>query len=150
MSTETELALCQELKSSRTKLCYFIMAASGSAIGFAITQTKTAAFEQNHYIWLASMVLWALSFFCGIKFVSHLNAVTYKNIVYLQTDLTGFSSEQREELDSISKSGFSNAVAKHNKYLSFYGSAQLYLLLTGALVYVVWHVYKMLLLTSPT
>lgn len=151
LNQDTELALVQELKAGKVKFCYFIMAASGSAIGFAITQTKTTAFETHHYIWLAAVIFWALSFFCGIRYISKINSVIFSNVTYLQNKrkIYGGSASQEFELQQLNESKFHEAVSEDNNSLVLYGHAQVYLLLSGALVYVIWHVYRMWDSTLP-
>ncbi|MGL5610577.1 MAG: hypothetical protein ACRDDN_21150, partial [Aeromonas veronii] len=66
MSGENEVELIKMYKAAQEKYIYFLMAAAGSGIGFAIVQTKVEKLAYHHALWGLSVVLWALSFLCGL------------------------------------------------------------------------------------
>ncbi|HHP0467529.1 TPA: hypothetical protein ACRZZI_005208 [Vibrio harveyi] len=145
MSSQNEVELIKIYKAAQEKYIYFLMAAAGSGIGFAIVQTKVEKLAVHHSLWGISVALWALSFLCGLQFVEHLNSSTFQNANYLgfKRDLAKCADERREALENEGNDAYQNRMESHQKSMNFYGKWQMYLLLSGALVYIVWHVFRM-------
>ncbi|MFQ2043621.1 hypothetical protein [Aeromonas veronii] len=147
MSGENEVELIKMYKAAQEKYIYFLMAAAGSGIGFAIVQTKVEKLAYHHALWGLSVVLWALSFLCGLQFIEHLNSTTFQNANYLglKRDLSNCTIEQRKSLAADVHAVYQSTMDRHQQSMEFFGKWQMYLLLSGALCYVVWHIYKMYL-----
>lgn len=147
MSGQNEVELIKMYKAAQEKYIYFLMAAAGSGIGFAIVQTKVEKLAYHHALWGLSVVLWALSFLCGLQFIEHLNSTTFQNANYLglKRDLSDCPIEQRTSLAADVHAVYQSTMDRHQQSMEFFGKWQMYLLLSGALCYVVWHIYKMYL-----
>lgn len=149
MSCQNEVELIKIYKAAQEKYIYFLMAAAGSGIGFAIVQTKVEKLAAHHSLWEISVILWTLSFLCGLQFVEHSNSSTFQNANYLgfKRGLAKCTAEERESLESEGSEAYKNRMESHQKSMDFYGRWQVYLLLSGSLAYVVWHVYRMYAVT---
>ncbi|HHF3072500.1 TPA: hypothetical protein ACPJ1I_004616 [Vibrio diabolicus] len=145
MKLEREDSLINAYRESREKIIYFVLAASGSAIGFAMTQTKMEAFQSHHYIWLAAIFLWATSFLCGIKALDYQKQLTLNNAMSLRSERVPPSELKLPQGPLPPKQALSIVYEQANKRFNLYERAQLYTLLLGALVYISWHVVRMLL-----
>ena len=111
MDKQVQLSLNEQLHSGRSKFCYFLMIAAGSAIGFALTQTKAETFSAHYIIWSLTIIAWGLSFLCGVKYIVNLNEYTYMHFGYI------LGEETKDKFNHL------------NSKLNFYGNLQLYLLL---------------------
>lgn len=83
MSGDLEQELYRQFKGAQEKYTYFLLAASASAIGYAITQIKVEPFNPSHIAFALSIVLWSLSFISGLKFIEGSTNFTFKNVIYL-------------------------------------------------------------------
>lgn len=148
MSLEREDALINSYKESREKVIYFVLAASGSAIGFAMTQSKTEAFAIHHYIWIVAISLWAVSFFCGIQALEYLKQLTLNNAMVLRSERKPFEDVGIASGPLPPKVALSIVYDQTNKKYNIYSRLQLYCLLSGAVIYIIWHIVKMLLIVT--
>ncbi|MEZ8346516.1 hypothetical protein BCT19_04795 [Vibrio splendidus] len=145
MNLEREDSLISAHRESREKTIYFVLAASGSAIGFAMTQTKIESFQPHHYIWLAAICFWATSFLCGIKALEYQKQLTLNNAMSLRSERVSPSELKLVQGPLSPKDALSKVYGRTNKRFNLYERAQLYTLLLGALVYISWHVARMFL-----
>ncbi|HGZ6767559.1 hypothetical protein H2C82_23540 [Vibrio parahaemolyticus] len=145
MKLEREDSLINAYRESREKIIYFVLAASGSAIAFAMTQTKVEAFQPHHYIWLAAICFWATSFLCGIKALDCQKRLILTNAMSLRSERVPPSELKLEQGPLSPKQALSIVYEQTNKRFNLYERVQLYTLLIGALVYISWHVVRMLL-----
>lgn len=144
MSGNLELELQKQFKAAQEKYIYFLLAVSASAIGYAITQLKVEPFNLNHIAFGISILLWALSFMCGLKFIEFTADSTFKNMLYLSFKRELKNSPNYAELVSNYKSDLYEKSEATMKRLALYGGLQSNLLLLGALSYICWHALMML------
>ncbi|EKO3549545.1 hypothetical protein I2712_002480 [Vibrio fluvialis] len=136
MDKQLQLSLNEQLHSSRSKFCYFLMIAAGSAIGFALTQTKAETFTAHYIIWSLTIIVWGLSFLCGAKYIVNLNEHTHMNLGYILGEETkDYVKDKSNHL---------------NSKLNFYGNFQSYLLLIGAVFYIWWFIMNILATSATT
>lgn len=57
MSQEEELELFRQFRSVQQKNSYFLLAAAGAAMAFAMTQTKAEPLNWSHLLWALSVVV---------------------------------------------------------------------------------------------
>lgn len=140
-----ELELAKIFKASQEKYIYFMLAAAASAIGFAMTQSKVEPLNFTHIPLGLSIVLWAVSFVAGLRFLQYSGNVTFQNQNYLafKRELKKYQARDAAELISLFKSQLNDTLYKQNKKMKFYGSLQNQSLLFGALAYITWHGARM-------
>ncbi len=78
MDKETEL--WRTHRSMQEKQAYFLMAASGACIGFALTQSKDMALTSMMAPLGAALLFWAVSFLLGCRHIEQVLAITFSNL----------------------------------------------------------------------
>lgn len=144
-SENLELELQKQFKASQEKYIYFLLAAAASAIGFAMTQSKVEPLEWIHIPLGLSIVLWALSFISGLRFIEYSTSFTFQNQNYLafKRELKSYSQVEAVKLLNEFEISMSETTEKQRQKMEFYGSTQSISLLLGALSYIVWHIFRM-------
>jgi hypothetical protein len=130
--------LIERFYISQERNTYFLLAASASAIGFAITQVKTEPLTLTHIPLGIAIFLWAASFYCGQQFVQWSISAVGKEADYLSKDFFP------ERPDEIKKTVLHKTINLHASKMNFYGKLQLSCLLLGAVSYITFHVLKMI------
>jgi hypothetical protein len=147
-SSHIQLELLKQFKVAREKNTYFILAAAASAIGFAMTQTKIEALSFWHIPLGISVLFWAFSFFCGLKFVEVSILSLGKNYDYLlltRKVSREFSAIEAQAVQQELQNLAEKMSCGHEKDMNFYSAWQARLLLFGAVMYICWHIIKMYL-----
>ena len=88
-----QLELSKRVTEYQQKYIYFLLAVNGSAIGFTVQLIIREKITSHLWILLLAIVTWAVSFFCGCKYL--LNAMTVFNID-LHNAITNVQLPQRE------------------------------------------------------
>ena len=120
-------------QTGQEKYTYFLLAAAGAAIGFAIQKTEGLTLSW----WLLPVALatvcWGLSFYFGCKNVVWVQTSISANFALLQLK-QGSHPEQppHPQLVEAAISGVYSALAKNGDKAQFYGVWQFRLLVTGA------------------
>lgn len=145
MPENLELELSKQFKASQEKYIYFLLAASASAIGFAMTQSKVEPLHLIHIPLGFSIGLWAVSFISGLRFLEYAGSVTFQNQNYLafKRDLRSYKGADAAQLLALFESRLDETVEKQQKRMKLYGGLQSWCLLLGALAYIVWHGARM-------
>ncbi|EDM46811.1 hypothetical protein [Marinobacter algicola] len=145
MPENLELELSKQFKASQERYVYFVLAASASAIGFAMTQSKTEPLNYFHAPLGLAIFLWAVSFVSGLKVVEYAVSVTFQNQNYLafKRELHSLQAENKSELIAQFKERLDETVGKQEAKMQLYGGLQSWCLLLGGLFYIVWHGARM-------
>lgn len=145
MSENLELELSKQFKASQERYVYFLLAAAASAIGFAMTQSKVEPLAWIHLPLGLSVLLWAVSFFAGLRFVEYSTSVTFQNQNYMafKRELKSFHEDRAAELLAEFKSKLNKTLERQVGKMKLYGNMQSLCLLCGALLYILWHVLRM-------
>ncbi len=117
LSDNLELELGKLFKASQERYAYFMLAAAASAIGFAMTQSKTEALDFIHIPLGLSIVFWAISFVAGLRFVQYAGNVTLQNQNYLafKRELKSYQGADAAKLMTRFKSGLDETIEKQSK-----------------------------------
>ena len=86
MSSEAEREVFRVLRESQSKYTYFLLAAAGAAIGFALTQTQDESLACSQWPLELAVFLWGSSFFCGCRHLTYVNSTLYANVVLLKIE----------------------------------------------------------------
>jgi hypothetical protein len=65
MTSEEELVLKEALRALQSKHAYFLLAAAGACIGFALTRTQDLSLSITQAPLLAAILMWGASFCAG-------------------------------------------------------------------------------------
>jgi hypothetical protein len=142
---EEKLEVYRAFSGGQERHAYFVMAAAGAAIAFAVTQTETSSWNQLSLVWLGAITLWGLSFYFGAQHMAYVRSNHFANFNLLR------AQEQSRHLDLSAGHGTTAAIvagikeAMHaNEGRSVWGARlQMWTFIGGALVYLCWHVAAM-------
>ena len=84
--SDQETELYKLHRASQDKYAYFLLAAAGTAIGFALAQTKAALLSWNHVPLAAAAALWACSFYMGCVRLHWVDASLFNNAALLKME----------------------------------------------------------------
>jgi len=151
MSTERQLEVYRQHRNAQEKYIYFLLAAVGAAIAFAVNQTLGAKLSWSQLPLAFAVVLWALSFYFGCRYLGFVESTLLMNaellkVSYGQHSLTGTNPQ----LIAAAVKIVEEKIDSKSKLASWFARAQFTCLLLGAVCYLGWHVYEMWLRTIHT
>jgi hypothetical protein len=84
MPSEQQIEIYRQHRTAQDKYTYFLLAAVGAAIAFAVNQTQGAklAWSQLPLGW--AVAFWALSFFFGCRQLTYVESTLFANVVLLR------------------------------------------------------------------
>lgn len=126
------------------KHTYFLLAAAGAAIGFAVQKTEGINFDQWALPVALAVLCWGLSFYCGCKNVNYLQSALGSNFLLMQLH-DGIAKNQPgtpEEL-AVALRVTNEAVTAKGRKASFYSGWQFRFLITGSGFFIIWHVLRL-------
>lgn len=149
MALETAIHDLHKLHSAgQEKYTYFVLAATGAAMGFAIQKTEGLPLS----LWLIptaiAVLCWALSFYLGCRNVDRSQAAVMANYALLQL-IQGTHPEQPQHPTETeaAKSGVRKAMRTNIEQASTAYRWHFRMLLAGALCFLLWRVLEMYRLT---
>ena len=116
-------SLAQRHAEELSKYTYFMLAASGSAIAYALDQAEGKVLIKEDFLFIA-LIVWCLSFFFGVGHIRLFHQHMIKNANCILEDLTG--EQMLKELNPI--------VTKMERN----SNLQYYLFLVGVVMYILW------------
>lgn len=125
------------------KYGYFLLAATGAAIGFGIQKLDGLLPTLTSGVCVAAVVLWVLSFYLGLKRIE-----TVMTVVRINAELAASLTPEREadmspgEVAQAERAA-SKQIEKFNAKNAFLMKSQFSLLIAGAISFVVWRVLQM-------
>lgn len=143
MASDTELEIYRQQRQGQDKYIYFLLAAVGASIAFALNQTKGLALTPSQWPLGAAVLCWAGSFLMGCSRLGLINDTLHANqgLVRVQKG-THELIEHPAEIPLASKmmkEGLEKLGRKTNRRALW----QYRLLISGAALYIGWHVYEM-------
>jgi hypothetical protein len=144
LSDDRIVELYKAHRDSVDKQTYFLLAAAGAAIGFAITQTKQLSLGWSQLPLGAAILCWGASFFSGCRHVSWTAAATRANLDLLvvragQSEIAGRDATKILYSAEI----LTEIIGKNATKASSLSRWQFRFLIAGALFYIAWHVLEM-------
>lgn len=137
--------------AAQEKYTYFVLAASGASIAFAVQKTEGLPLSW----WLIPVGLavlsWAASFWLGVRAIDLVQALTGANYGLLQL-AQGTHSRQPDhpELVQAAKNGAMNAMSTNSDKANTAYVWQFRMLLAGAFCFVMWRVLEAYRLMPPS
>jgi hypothetical protein len=138
----TQLELFKAHREAQGKYTYFVLAAAGAGIAFALNQTKGQALEASHALVGAAVLSWALSFWSGCHYLRLTQSFLNMNGEVLRIE-EGRHAQYPRHPDVVSAAH--GALDKLNTKLGRWSYFQLVTLYCGALFYIAWHALDMYL-----
>ena|SRR3990167_3026289 len=131
------------------KYTYFLLAAAGAAIGFAVQKTEGLTLSW----WLSPVALatalWAASFYSGCKNLDWVQVATMANYALLQL-IDGSHPKQppHPQLVGAAMDGVRAALETNVNKAQLYAKWQFRFLVAGALCFIAWRVLEMYRITK--
>lgn len=76
----------RQLRLAQEKYVYFLLAAAGAAIGFALSQTHDSVLSRSQLPLGAAVLCWGLSFFFGCRHLAYVSSTLYANAELLKVE----------------------------------------------------------------
>ncbi|MEK6627202.1 MAG: hypothetical protein AABY53_01120 [Bdellovibrionota bacterium] len=143
MHNESEIEIYKQHRASQDKYIYFLLAAAGAGIGFALNQTKGAALSLYQYPLAFAVLSWGISFYAGCKNSSYINGILLTNAELLRALQGKHPLPKTPEEAAALPIVIREAIKKDEKIIIQYASIQFKALITGALLYIAWHIIDM-------
>jgi hypothetical protein len=142
--SERQIAVYNQFRNAQDKYTYFILAAAGAAIAFALRETQTAALSWSQAPLAAAVLCWGSSFYCGCRYLLHMTSALYSNFELLivaggQHPSTGTDPQKI----AAASEGIRQGIDQHSSRTVPLGKWQFGLLILGALFYIGWHIWEM-------
>ena len=146
MPTDTELELFRTHRSTQDRYCYFMLAAAGAAIAFAVTRSQDMALSYSQIPLAFAVVFWGLSFFAGSMNQRYVLSTLYANmgLLKIQNGRQPGIGTHAHMID-IASEGVRSAIETKSNRANRYFKWQFYCLILGAVSFVGWDVYEMYL-----
>jgi hypothetical protein len=134
-------------RTALEKYIYFLLAAAGAAIGFALNQTHDAVFSWSKLPLAAAVLCWGMSFFFGCRQLVETMGMAREEVQIIKLkagELRDFPPAP-ELVDAILKQ-FDAKIKRSSRFAKL----QFGFLIAGAILYIAWHVTEMSLRTLST
>ncbi|MEN6348893.1 MAG: hypothetical protein ABFD08_05760 [Syntrophomonas sp.] len=147
MGDENIREVHRQLRVSQDKYTYFILAVAGAAVALAIRETHGTAIAWPHLLVGLAVLCWGLSFFCGCRHIEYVNATLYANGDLLKVQ-NGIHPEYNTNPQNalVAVEAIREAVASNSVKSGNLARWQFKFLIIGALFYIGWHIWGMVLL----
>jgi hypothetical protein len=145
MSNHPELhELHRQYTDSQSKYVYFLLAAAGAALGYALQKLEGLALSWDVALALVAIGCWLVSFLCGCKRITWTQSTMYANFTLLQLQY-GLHPEQppTAQHTQAAVSGVRTAIERNSNSASTYYTLQFWFLAAGVLAFIAWRVLQM-------
>lgn len=149
MSDDQQLELYKSHRAAQDKYDFFLLAAAGAAIGFALTQTKSSSLAVTQAPLGLAVLLWGLSFYLGCQHLLGVHATMWTNSQLLEVKAGRHPlSGRNPQLVVASVEIINEMLEKQGNRTGRLARWQFTTLILGAVSYIVWHVLEMYLRTT--
>lgn len=128
---------------SQSKYVYFLLAAAGASLGFAIQKLDGKPLSWEQAPALAAVGLWLASLFCGCKRITWTQSTMYANFALLQLQYGLHPQQPPHQHLPAAVSGMRKAIESNASWANLYYKLQFWLLGFGVLAFVAWSVLEM-------
>ena len=148
MSDESLREIYRQLRISQNKYSYFILAAAGAAIAFAINQTQGSSISYSQIPLTVAVLCWGLSFFFGCRQLAYVSSTLLANAELLKVESGRHKQvgEHPQRMAATSQ-GIREAIEYNSNHANCLAHMQFRFLIAGAIMYIAWHVLEMWLRT---
>ena len=146
---ENQKEIQRQFRQQQEKYVYYILALTVSAIGFAIYKTSGLPLKWSQVPLGLSAISWGISIFCGLMFIKYVISNLYSNNTYFDIiagrhpDLGNNPVKIEAGVEGIMQAMTSNADTASN-YFKWQGR----LFYAGIVLFILWHVTEMYLLSA--
>jgi len=145
-----DLELFRLHRAEQSKYVYFILAAAAGGIALAVRVTSDATLHWSLAPLGAAVVCWGLSFFHGCRQLQYVQEITRTNAEQLKVargehPVVGREPWKREVAGEALKEVLERGITTAGKHYNW----QFRYLVTGAVLFVSWHVLQIVLRSTP-
>lgn len=146
MADDAQSTLYSAHLEGHSKYVYFLLAAAGACIGFAVNKTQTAPLGWSQLPLGAAVACWCTSFCSGALRIQHMNGMLYDNLEMLRVQRGRHpKAGQHPEMIAYATSRLQERMGVTSRKIGFYSEWQFYLLVAGGLFFIAWHILGMYL-----
>lgn len=131
-------------RAGQDKYTYFLLAVTASAIAFAVQKTSDSTLTWSLAPLGLAVIGWGGSFYCGCRNLIWVQASLMANYNLLQLH-TGSHPDQPDhpELVAVAITGVKSAIESNINNAQAYAISQFRLAITGAVLFLIWHVIEL-------
>lgn len=149
MASDNEMEIYKQHRASQDKYVYFLLAAAGASIAFALNQTKGLPLSTSQMPLALAIAAWGLSFTAGCARVAAVDLM-----LNLNQDLLRIQTGQHELLSHpneipVAIASVKEMLERANRRSVRSLKWQYRFLICGAVSYIGWHIYEMYLRSQP-
>jgi hypothetical protein len=144
MPSEQQIEIYRQHRTAQDKYSYFLLAAAGAAIAFAVNQTQGAKLAWSQLPLACAVAFWALSFFFGCRHLTYVESILFVNSTLL--NVTAGEDPQigmHPQRVAVASEVIREAIESKSKSASRFARWQFRCLVLGAMSYLAWHVVGM-------
>jgi hypothetical protein len=138
---ETLEQLSREKADAQSKYTYFLLATVGAAIAFSVDRTSGDSLSWTQLPLGSAILVWAFSFWCGCERITTTDAVYAKTIQMLPFDPNVRPNPPIEQIKIWAE--FAQERAELLKRAARLWHWQFVALVTGVVLFLIWHVIEM-------
>jgi hypothetical protein len=145
MSVEDDLKeLHRAHTAAQDKYTYFLLAAAGAAIAFAVQKTEGLPLSWWLLPVAGATLAWAASFYCGCQNLSWVGSALSANFALLQLR-SGTHPKQppHPQIVEAAAKGTLSAIESNTQKARLYGVWQFRLVVLGAVLFIAWRILEM-------
>jgi len=141
---EETIELHRQLRTSQDKYAYFLLAAVGASIAFALNQTQGLSLELSQIPLAISILLWGFSFFFGCRHLQYVSSTLYANIEMLKIE-SGRHPQvgYHPQVLAAASEGVRSAIESNSETSNNLAKLQFSLFIAGVVFYISWHTLEM-------
>jgi len=136
--------LHRQYSDSQSKYVYFLLAAAGAAMGYALQKLDGLPLSWQAAPGLLAVGCWLISFFCGCKRITWTQSTMYANFALLQMQYGLHPEQPPPHLAHAAMSGVRKAIENNSNSASRYYRSQFWFLALGVAAFIAWRVLDMI------
>lgn len=142
---DAERVLLGQYVEAEQKHAYFLLGATGAALGFVVQKLEGQRFDAPGCVLLIAAASLLLSFLFGLWFLDHANKARHANVKWLQlqSEVKPHGGAQTSAYNALVKK-LDEKIDTHNQKAGKNKNRQFRALFLGALLLVTWRVLTML------
>jgi hypothetical protein len=128
-----------------SKYVYFLLAATGAALGYALQKLDNSTLNWQVWFGLIAIAAWLVSFFCGCRHITTIQSAINSNyqLIQLQQGNHPMQPQSHEEMQ-IAWQVTTKALDSKNSKAQLFFRLQFWLLAIGVLLFATWRVLVLL------
>lgn len=144
MASEQQMEVYRQMRTSQDKYSYFLLAAVGAAIGFALNQTNGKSLSLSQVPLGLGVFLWSLSFYFGCKHLAYVSSTLFGNseLLLVQSGQHPKAGKNPQLVQAASE-GIRDAIESNSDMASCFARWQFRSFVLGGMSYIAWHVWEM-------